>query len=184
MWYRNIRKLSVGFLSLPLFIVVLMFAILLDKGIQASTPQPNAVTLNIKVTHRAASGKMVWVGDRHYVAMGKREGKAVFSNGEIAVYDNTAYVDADLGNRSSTFQVYTRFSFEDGSTISVKGFAKGFRDENNLPGAKGTGEIYHGTGRFNGIKGSVQFTNRQLQPTSKDPYRTAKIEAVMTYTLP
>jgi len=78
---------------------------------------------------------------------------------------------------------YSTLSFADGSTSMMKWEATTTGEK--LWSSKGTAEYIKGTGRFEGIKGNVTFTNRLLTPYTKDETKGDMIiEATGTYTLP
>ncbi len=51
-------------------------------------------------------------------------------------------------------------------------------------GSKMSGEIIHGTGRFQGIKGTVSSTSKILPPEKGEPSGKAVGEGALVYTLP
>ncbi len=120
----------------------------------------------------------------HVVGVGMRRGLAFFENGEVATY--SAQYTFDLINRKGTFKGYASYAFEDGSS-----FWAAFQDTEEpgprgLLSGRGTGEFIKGTGRFQGIKGSISFTGRELTLYSKENGTLCDtyLDATATYTLP
>jgi hypothetical protein len=77
------------------------------------------------------------------------------------------------------------FTYEDGATIvqKIQGpfeWASGRK----MRLFKGTGEFIRGTGRFEGIKGAVTFSGKEVTPYSKETKSDVSFDATATYTLP
>jgi len=111
----------------------------------------------------------------HFVGMFVREGVNTYEDGEqgwnktVVIFDNTKGV--------GTFDQYTIVTFQDGSTTisHTKGTSEG---------GQFSGEIIHGTGRFQGIKGTVTGTFKNLPPAKGETIGTGLSEWTLTYTLP
>ncbi len=81
--------------------------------------------------------------------------------------------------------MYTTVTFHDESTITVhaKGTLQAARQ--GVPSAiKFTGDIIHGTGRFQGIKGTMTSSAKVLPPEKGEPAGKALGEQSLVYALP
>jgi len=111
----------------------------------------------------------------HWFGMFVREGVNTYEDGEqgwnktVVIFDNTKGV--------GTFDQYTIVTFQDGSTTisHTKGTSEG---------GQFSGEIIHGTGRFQGIKGTVTGTFKNLPPAKGEIIGKGLSEWTTTYTLP
>ena len=120
----------------------------------------------------------------HVIAAGIRRGLAFFENGDVATYTNWGTADLIKGRGSNNG--YTMFTFEDGSTIfyAVKGIyepgPKGFGV------GKGMGEFTRGTGKYEGITGSLTWSSKFYTNYSKEKgtFGDFSLEITATYTLP
>jgi hypothetical protein len=119
----------------------------------------------------------------HNLALFSRKGLASFENGEVAIWTNWGMQDLVKGK--GPFQAYQRFIFEDGSKLVAK--MQGMV----LPGSgkalsliEATGEFISGTGRFEGIKGTLSVTGKVFTPFGKETKGDMYIDIIMTYTLP
>ncbi|HOO89862.1 MAG TPA: hypothetical protein PLA74_03475 [Syntrophales bacterium] len=139
----------------------------------------------VKVTHWQVKSQAIPVPDEegHIIAVGAREGTAVFDNGDVASYSNTTMADGWIG-RKGVYRGYTRMVFEDGSKIFFSWEATAQRDRDGKSVTEGTGTITKGTTRFEGIDGRVIFRTTPLTSPSEDPKRTAVSQAVIVYNLP
>jgi hypothetical protein len=144
-----------------------------------SVSQTMAETRKGKTFHYTPKVEMVPIPDTegHWCGMFVREGVNTYEDGEqawnktIVIFDNTKGV--------GTFEQYTMVTFQDGSTTvsHTKGTSSGGP-------AQFSGEIIHGTGRFQGIKGTVSGTAKNLPPVKGEIIGKALSEWTMTYTLP
>jgi len=138
-----------------------------------------------RIINRTA--KMEWglVPDveKHVVGVLERRGVGIFE-GEIFEKDETAaqtaWVTFDLIKGVGSIQGYILWTFKDGSTYIGK-----IQGTKTLDTVKGTGEIFKGTGRFEGIKGRVSFSGKYVTRYTKDETKAdAIMDATGTYTLP
>ncbi len=83
----------------------------------------------------------------------------------------------DVTKAAGTIEQYATVTFQDGSTITDH--SKGTQQA-----AKKTGEIIHGTGRFQGIKGTITTSNKRLPPEKGELAGKSLGEGTITYTLP
>ena len=113
----------------------------------------------------------------HWVGMMVREGVAIYENGELAWAKAVVIFDGTKG--AGPFSQYSTTTFQDGSTIT--GCTKGTSGSGN---AEWTGEIIHGTGRFQGIKGAVTSSSKYLPPEKGEVQGKGVGEGTITFTLP
>jgi len=140
-------------------------------------------TMDYKEVHHQVEAHVFPAGDApgHLYGVWVRKGLTIFADGEVAAY--SALGDIDMTKGKGTISGYDTTTFADGSTWSTR-----FEGQLSI-GPKGLWVIPHqghfisGTGRFQGIKGSLVYTSRQIDksPDFKD---LAETEGVATYTLP
>jgi hypothetical protein len=112
-----------------------------------------------------------------------REGVSVFENGELAWHRTVYYYNYVKG--AGPGEAYGTHTFLDGSTITGHGIGVIEATSVGVPAAaKWTTEIIHGTGRFQGIKGTVKTSTKLLPPEKDEPTGKAFSEGTMVYTLP
>jgi len=148
-------------------------------------PQATAETLNFKSFNHVTKQETVNVPDveGHIMRLQVREGVAVFENGELAWHKTMYFFNYVKG--AGPGEAYGIYTFLDGSTII--GHARGVIEA--TPGgvpsaAKWSTEIIHGTGRFQGIKGTVKTSTKVLPAEKDEPAGKALSEGTMVYTLP
>lgn len=113
----------------------------------------------------------------HFVGTMVREGVTIFDDGELAWAKAVITFDNTKGKVS--FSQYSTWTCQDGSTTTS--YIKGTQDG---PAFQSAGEIIHGTGRFQGIKGTVTITGKQL-PLEKGEIGTKSIgKFTQTFSLP
>lgn len=119
--------------------------------------------------------------DGHLYGVWVRKGLTMFANGEVAAY--SALGDLDITKGKGTISGYDTTKFADGSTWSTK-----FKGQFSI-GPKGLwviphrGHFTHGTGRFEGIEGTLRYTSKQIDK-SPEFKGLAETEGAATYTLP
>jgi len=119
----------------------------------------------------------------HVVLIYERRGVAVFEDGETAAYLTRGTADFIKGN--GPFQGYSQLTYKDGATTTVK-----YQGNLTTPAGEklavysGKGEYIKGTGRFDGIKGSVSFSAKYVTPLTKETKGDVVMEVTQTYTLP
>ena len=164
-----------------LFSILVIIAWILGSAIQAG-----AETLRVKVSGYATQSEVIQVGDMegHVIMAGTNRGLAFFENGDVATYTNWGTADSIKGK--AAVGGYTRFTFEDGSTIVYK--FKGIWEPGpkGSPVGKGTGEFTNGTGRYEGIKGELTWNAKRYTLYSKEKGTLGDfvLEVTATYTLP
>ena len=157
--------------------ILFIVGLVLGSTIQAEAQEQK--TMKYKFYTWVVKAETVPVDDveGHNVALQVRGSFVVYENGEVATA--RAVVSSDRMKLSSQFMQYSTTTFEDGSTISSK--TQGTR-EGGVGGW--TTEIIKGTGRFEGIKGTVT-TKAKYLPLEKGEAGTKGYgEGTMTYTVP
>jgi hypothetical protein len=153
--------------------------------ISGLAPQAIAETLNYKVFTHAEKAEVFSVPDveGHLVRFTLREGVYIFANGELAWVKQAVYNDLIKG--AGSIAIYAIITFPDGAIIITRTQT---RTEANpagvMTGSKSTGEIIHGTGRFQGIKGTLSGTNKIFPPEKGEPAGKSLGEGTFVYTLP
>jgi hypothetical protein len=172
-----IRRFFVG-LAVPSIFVIGIWLL-------GSVPQATAETLNFKVFNHITKAERFPIPDAegHSVSLSVREGVQISENGDLAWTKSVMYVDMIKG--AGPFDMYSTSTFQDGSTITTH--YKG-RVEATPAGvqtaAKLTGEIIHGTGRFQGIKGTATSSAKVLPPEKGEPAGKSLGEGTFVYTMP
>ena len=143
-------------------------------------------TMKYRLSTYLTNMEVLPVGDAegHILFTFSRKGLAFFENGEVATFTNWGTQDATKGK--GTFDYYVMLTFDDNSTTVAKGQGTMEPGPKGLSLYKGTAEFIKGTGRFEGIKGNLSYTGRQLTPYSKEKglWSDAYYDATGTYTLP
>ena len=153
-----------------------LLSVFIAIWVLGSISQTMAETRKGKTFHYTAKVEMVAIPNTegHVVGMIVREGVNTYEDGEQG-WNKTIIIWDGVKNVGNFFQ-YTMVTFQDGSTtISYT--------KNTGPGQFG-GEIIHGTGRFQGIKGTVAGTFKNLPPEKGEIIGKGLSEWTLTYTLP
>ena len=148
--------------------------------------QAEAETMKYNYTSQLTKVEYVILPDvkGHLVGVWERRGVAFFEN-EVAALE--AMGSFDVIKPVAKFQGYVIITFKDGSTFTqnIQG------SHSPSPGEKldtykdFKGKFIKGTGRFEGIKGDMSFTGRQITPNTKDKTKGDNwINAIGSYTLP
>ena len=172
-----IRRGSIGLASVSILVIGICLI--------GSVSQATAETLNVKAFSHVTKSEMVPVGDveGHFIGVLVREGVAVFGNGEWA-WMKGAYI-RDLIKGAGTGDSYVTYTFLDKSTITTrrKGTMEG-TPAGDTSGSKWSGDIIHGTGRFEGIKGTHTSSSKIFPPEKGEPQGKGLSEGTFVYTLP
>ena len=172
-----IRKFFVGLAVASIFVMSIW-----PLG---SVPQATAETLNFKMLNHVEKAEIIPIADveGHFVRLFQREGVAVFENVGWAWGKVTLIRDSVKG--AGTAEVYVTWAFMDGSTIIAHGKGRVEATPQGVTsGTKTTSDIIHGTGRFQGIKGTGAWASKLLPPEKGEPEGKAFAEGTLTYTLP
>jgi hypothetical protein len=150
-----------------------------------SVPQVTAETLKLKMFNHVTKQEAIPIAgvEGHVVSLSVREGVAVFENGDWAWQKIIQTTDGVKG--ASTLESYSTFTFLDGATIMIR--SKGTVEANPqgvVTAAKINSDINGGTGRFQGIKGTMTNVTKLLPPEKGESGQKAVSEAILTYTLP
>ena len=150
-----------------------------------STTQATAETLNYKLFNHVTKAEVFPIPDAegHEVTVTTREGVNRFENGEMAWVK--AIIIRDGTKTAWSFDQYVMMTFNDGSIIVTR--TKGAAQPTATAGAlstKWTGEIIHGTGRFQGIKGTSTSSGKVLPPEKGELGGKSLGEGIIEFTLP
>ncbi len=169
-----------GFIGLAIVSTIAMGIVLLGF-----VPQATAETLTFKSFNHVTKAEMVPLADveGHNISLVVREGVTVFQNGEWAWTTSTNV--RDLVKGAGTGDAYSTYTFLDGSTFTIHRKGKIEATPQGVTSAAAwTGNIIHGTGRFQGIKGTMTTSAKILPPEKGEPVGKALSEGTLTYTLP
>jgi hypothetical protein len=166
-------------LMFALFCILVISTWAFGSAIQAA-----AETMNFKTYSYVVKSETVSIGDveDHILGLETRRGFSLFENGDVAT--GILFVMGDyikgLGSNTS----YGTITFLDGSTIMTKRqmtitASEGASDSGGLKG-----EIIKGTGRFEGIKGTITQKTKWLPLEKGEAGRKTISEVTITYTLP
>ena len=164
-------------------IALLVPAILL-LAVCSSVQAQTKTTVNYKEVHYQFTSNAVVIGnpaDGHVNGVWARRGLTIFDNGEVASY--SAVGDFDLTKGSGAILGTDTTFFADGSSWSTK-----FKGQFSI-GPKGLwvipheGEFIKGTGRFEGISGTLAYTSKQVDK-KPDFEGFAVTEGSATYSVP
>jgi len=172
-----IRRGFIGLASVTILVIGIVFL--------GSVHQATAETLNYKSFTHVTKAEGVPIADveGHFIDLLVREGAIVFGNGEWA-WMKGAYI-RDLIKGAGTGDSYITYTFLDKSTITVH--RKGTMEATPAgvtSASKWTGDIIHGTGRFEGIKGTVTMSSKLLPPEKGELAGKGLGEGTLVYTLP
>ena len=144
----------------------------------------NAEESEYRITSYITKVEFIPVPDteKHAVGLYERRGVAVFKNGEAAAYHTRG--TWDFTNSNGPFQGYTTLTFKDGSTSILKYIGTMTTDPGKLPKLKGSGEYIKGTGKYEGIKGTVNFHGGYVTPYNKETKGDVVVDVKGNYTLP
>lgn len=160
-------------------------AVFISLWLLMPVSQANAETRKFKVNNQITRFEYIPILDApgHIVGIFERQGDVLFEDGEKAKQILRGTVDINRGQ--GTFQGYSLFTFEDGSTTIAKmeGVIK-IPPGKKLPGSEGKGKYIKGTGRFQGIEGTLTIKGKQTKPYGGEYKGDQEIEVTATYTLP
>jgi hypothetical protein len=146
--------------------------------------QAGAETLKSRSVATATKAEQIPVNDEpgHILVMQIAEGLALFENGETAKMRVTAVADTAPGKGGQAI-VYAIYTFGDGSTVVTRSQRLMVADKSGTVSAKATGEIIKGTGRFEGIKGTVSGSSTNYLPSEGEAMKVLS-DHTWTYTVP
>jgi hypothetical protein len=169
-----IRRCFIGLATASIFVIGIWLL--------GFVPQATAETLNFKSLDQATKQEFVLIPDveGHVIGVMTREGVAVFENGELGWLKATLLLDLVKG--AGAAETYATYTLTDGSTFTTHN--KGTLGAGPQAVSKFTGDIIHGTGRFQGIKGTVTSSTKSLPPVKGEPGPKSFREGILVYTLP
>ncbi len=163
-----------------------LFGILVILGwVLGSAIQAGAETMNFKLYTYVTRGESVPIDDveGHVVNLMVRRSFYAFENGEVAIVN--AVSTGDFIKGSGPFMNYLTITFPDGSTMIVKGQGTvGGTAAGTLASGGWKSEIIKGTGRFEGIKGTLTSKAKYLPVEKGEAGSKGYGEGTITYTLP
>ena len=145
--------------------ILIIVALLMGSATQAAE---ETKTMKFRVSSYLVHLEVLPVGDveGHFLGTFSRKGLAFFETGEVATLTN--WGTQDLTKGKGIIRGYAMFTFEDGSTFVPKFEGTVEPAPKGLSLVKGSSIILYGTGRFEGIKGSVTWSGMVLTPYSKE----------------
>ncbi|HME41729.1 MAG TPA: hypothetical protein VKF36_01475 [Syntrophorhabdales bacterium] len=168
------------FIGLAITTILVIGTVLLS-----SVSGARAETLNSKSFIHMTKAQVIPIADveGHVMIMSEREGAIVFENEEWAWHKGVYIHDAVKG--LGPLDGYASYTFLDGSTITTHTKGKTEATAQGVsPLVKWAGEIVSGTGRFQGIKGTVTISTKLLPAEKGEPGPKAFSETTLVYTLP
>ena len=165
-----------------LFAILVVSAWVLGFAVQAG-----AETMKCRSSGIMVKREIIPIPDveGHTIAIALREGLAFFEGGEVVPFKAFSTSDSIMGKKGLA-QGYLLFSFVDGSSI-ITSFSQPLEPDPEGKFAwynKFTGEILKGTGRFEGIKGSLSGDGKQFKPEKGELSGKSTNDWTFTYTLP
>jgi hypothetical protein len=163
----------------------ILFGILvISAWVLASFAQAGAETMKCRSVETQIKNEQIAVNDepRHVLGMQITEGLAVFENGEIAKRRCRGIYDT-IAEKGGQWIIYSIFTFEDGSTIVLKFQRLRVTDQGGNLTTTDTSDLIKGTGRFEGIKGTISATGKTFPGSEGDAAKFIS-DITFTYTLP
>jgi hypothetical protein len=167
---------------------ILIGMVVIMAWLLGSVTQAVAETKEFRIVCQFSKMEIMPVGDveGHIFYIVEARGLA-FVDGEVAVY--VAWGQGEGIKGIGPAYGYAKYIYQDGSTIVFKSqhTVRVAPDGKNSLFEDGKGEITMGTGRFEGIKGSISYTGKRftaISPGLKETRGDMIFEGTMTYTLP
>ena len=163
---------------------VLFGVLVISVWILGSTIQAGTETMKFRNVQTATKDETIPVADAegHVLGLQIGEGLGFFDNGEISKMRAHSLYDFVPGKGSQIIG-YTIHTFEDGSTFVVRFTRLLVPDKSGNPVAQVTADLIKGTGRFEGIKGTMSGTGKNFPRTKEEATRFTN-DVTFTYTLP
>jgi hypothetical protein len=165
---------------------ILFGTFVISTWILGSPIQAGAETMNFKVYNWVTKRETVPVADveGHALGLTVRNAYFIFENGEVAT--SISVGTHDYINGKGPFMQYVTLTFQDRSTIIIKSQGTVGAPVAGTPTVGGyTGsEIIKGTGRFEGIKGSLTLKVKYLPVEKWEVGPKGYGEGTITYTPP
>ena len=161
------------------------FGILVIPGLVLGLAiQAGAEMMNYKAYSYVVKAENALIGDveNHAMSLVTRRAFCLFENGEVAT--SILIVMGEYINMVGSNTSYQTITFADGSTIITKRqMTMSASGATSVSGGL-KGEIIKGTGRFEGIKGTITQKTKFLPLEKGEPGNKTISEATLTYTLP
>ena len=173
--HSRLQRIASTALLVPVIVVLSAFTPVLAQ---------TKTTVHYKEVHYQFSNNAVLVGspeDGHIKGVWARRGLTIFDNGEVAPY--SALGDFDITKGSGTISGTDTTFFADGSSWSTKFKGQFSIGSNGLWVIPHEGEFIKGTGRFEGISGTLVYTSKQVDKRP-DFEGFAVTEGSATYSVP
>lgn len=164
--------------------IALLVSTILVLGASNAVLAQTKTTVHYKEVHYQFTNNAVLIGnpaDGHVKGVWARRGLTIFDNGEVAPY--SALGEFDLTKGSGTITGTDTTFFADGSSWSTKFKGQFSIGPNGLWVIPHEGEFIKGTGRFEGISGTLVYTSRQVDK-KPDFEAFAVTEGSAMYTVP
>ena len=148
-------------------------------------PVATAETLKFRFFNHAVKAEIFPIPDveGHFIVPNIREGAIILENGELGWLK--AILINDLIRGTGPIDMYSTFTFQDGSTITIHSKGTLEAASQGAPSVvKFDGDIIHGTVRFQGIKGTMTALAESLPPEKGELVGKALGEVSLVYTLP
>jgi hypothetical protein len=172
-----IRRFFIGLIAASVFVIGIW--------IFGSVPQATAETLNFKTFTHVMKSETFPIPDAegHLVSSSVREGVWIFESGELGWLKSIINTDTTKG--TGNMELYTICNFQDGSTLVLHSKGTQQATSAGVPsGVKRTGEIIHGTGRFQGVKGTYTTSSKMFPPEKGELGGKSLVEGTLVYNLP
>ena len=147
--------------------------------------QANAETRKFKVNNQITKFEYIPILDSpgHIIGIFERQGDVQFEDGEKAKQILRGTIDYNRGK--GFFQAYSLFTFEDGSTTIAKNEGTSeIPPGGKFPVSQVKGKYIKGSGRFQGIEGTLDIKAKQIKPYGGEYKGDQEVEGTITYTLP
>lgn len=149
-----------------------------------SIPQATAETLKFRLFNHVTKAEIFPIPDveGHVIIANAREGTIILENGELGWLKGILINDMVKG--AGTIDMYSTFTFQDRSTITAHLKGRVEATPQGVPAvATFTGDIIHGAGRFQGIKGTATSSAKVFPPEKGELGGKALGEVTLAYTL-
>jgi len=164
---------------------VIFGILIISAWVLGSAIQAGAETMKCRFAVTGTKNETISVADQegHLLGVTILEGLAFFENGEIAKIRAHAIYDFIPGKGAQAI-VYHIYTFDDGSTIVTRIQRLIAPGQSGPLSATSTGELIKGTGRFEGIKGTLSATGKAFPPRTEGEHERNVNDVTFTYTLP
>ncbi len=164
-------------------IIALVALIIFAFGMSVTQAVAGTMKFRAVLFHTKVETIKVEDVEGHVVGIFESTGLASLETGEVAVFEVLGGT-FDYTKGSGIHYGYDRLTFEDGSTIDIKG------EGTARPDPKGKGSLFkstsmvitQGTGKYAGIRGEASYTGRRVVPIGAGAQ--LYLDWILTYTLP